>query len=130
MLSDSRAAAPVGTGLTPYGLDPTGMTVPPLEVPNLRQPKDTPSDPKPPVVATAPAADTFPLAKVSTASVPGMKRCAIASSNAQACWELADSAMTAIPDYSLEGNNDLTGTLKVGPAVKTIGTSAFANRLC
>ena len=47
-LSDSKPAAPpVGTGLTPYGPGPTGMSVPPSEVPTLRQPKDKPSDPKP-----------------------------------------------------------------------------------
>ena len=133
VLSDSKPAAPpVATGLTPYGTGPTGMSVPPFAVPTLTQPKITPSvDPKPaPVGATAPAADTFPLAEVSTASVPGLKRCAIAPSGTEACWELADPAMTAIPNSFLEGNNDLTGTLKVGPAVKTIGTSAFANRLC
>ena len=61
-----------------------------------------------------------------------MKRCAIAPSGTEACWELADPAMTDIPD-DFTGitdditNNDLTGTLKVGPAVKTIGASAFAN---
>ena len=45
VLSDSKAAAsPVGTGLTPYGTGPTGMTVPASEVPNLRQPKHTPSE--------------------------------------------------------------------------------------
>ena len=128
-LSDSKPAGapPVGTGLTPYGPGFTGMSVPPVEVPTLTQPTvDKPSDPKPaPVGATAPAADT---GEVSTASVPGMKRCAIAPSGTEACWELANPAMTDIPDYFLgEGNNDLTGTLKVGPAVKTIGTSAFAN---
>ena len=42
-------------------------------------------------------------------------------------WELADPAMTDIPDFFREGINDLTGTLKVGPAVKTIGASAFAD---
>ena len=125
VLSASRAAVPVGTGPTPYGTGPTGMTVPPFEFSDKPQPKDTPSDPKPaPVGATAPAADT---GEVSTASVPGMKRCAIAPSGTEACWELADPAMTNIPDYFLEGNSDLTGRLKVGPAVKAIGTSAFAN---
>ena len=101
VLSDSKPAAPpVGTGLTPYGPGPTGMSVPPFEVPTLPQPKITPSgDPKPaPVGATAPAADT---GEVSTASVPGMKRCAIAPSGTEACWELADPAMTDIPDYFL-----------------------------
>ena len=85
--------------------------------------KDTPADPEPPVVATAPADDTVPLV-VSLASVPGMKKCAIAPSGTEACWELADPAMTDIP----QGNTDLflSGTLKVGPAVKTIGAFAFA----
>ena len=35
--------------------------------------------------------------------------------------------MTDIPNDFLEGNTDLTGTLKVGPAVKTIGASAFTD---
>ena len=83
--------------------------------------------PRPRYDTTPPATDTFPLGEVSTALVPGVKRCAIAPSGTEACWELADPAMTAIPAYFLEGNNDLTGTLKVGPAVKIIGTSAFAN---
>ena len=125
-LSASKPAAPtVGTGLTPYGPGPTGMSVPPFEVPTLPQPKvDKPSDPKPaPVGATAPAADT---GEVSTASVPGMKRCAIAPSGTEACWELADPTMTDISEDFLEGNTYLTGTLKVGAAVKTIGSNAFA----
>ena len=36
-------------------------------------------------------------------SVPGLKRCAVAPSGAEACWELADPAVTAIPD-GLQGN--------------------------
>ena len=89
--------------------------------------KDTPADPEPPVVATAPADDTVPLV-VSLASVPGMKKCAIAPSGTEACWELADPTMTDIPHDFLQGNTDLflSGTLKVGPAVKTIGAFAFA----
>ena len=35
--------------------------------------------------------------------------------------------MTDIPDDFLQGDTDLTGTLKVGAAVRTIGASAFAN---
>jgi hypothetical protein len=58
-------------------------------------------------------------------SVPGLKRCAVAPSGAEACWELADPAMTTIPDGFLEGNTNLTGTLRVGPAVKTVGARAF-----
>ena len=50
VLSDSKAAAPVGTGLPTYV-------------------NDTPADPESPVVATAPADDTVPLV-VSPASVP------------------------------------------------------------
>ena len=86
VLSDSMAAAPVGTSL------PTSV-------------KDTP-DPSP-------------------VSVPGLKRCVVAPSGAEACWELADPAMTAIPDGFLQGNTNLTGTLRVGPAVQTIGPWAF-----
>eukprot|EP00964_Phaeocystis_antarctica_P000430 scaffold231_cov50-Phaeocystis_antarctica.AAC.2 len=123
--SDSKAAAPVGTSLTSYaGTGLKGVIVtPPFETPTYV--KDTPADPEPPVVATAPADDSVPLV-VSLASVPGMKRCAIAPSGTEACWELADPAMTDIPDNFLTGNTDLTGTLKVGPAVKTIGARAFA----
>ena len=116
----------MGTGLTSYaGTGLKGMFVtPPFETPTYV--KDTPADPEPPVVATAPADDSVPLV-VSLASVPGMKRCAIAPSGTEACWELADPAMTDIPDNFLPGNTDLTGTLKVGPAVKTIGALAFAD---
>ena len=42
------------------------------------------------------------------------------------CWELADPAMSAIPDGFLQGNTNLTGTLRVGPAVQTIGARAFS----
>ena len=136
--SDSKAAAPVGTGLTSYagtGLKGVIVTLP-FEAPtyvkvvwdlegHATYVKDTPADPEPPVVATAPADDTVPLV-VSLASVPGMKKCAIAPSGTEACWELADPAMTDIPDDLLNGNTDFTGTLKVGPAVKTIGAFAFA----
>ena len=86
VLSDSKAAAPVGTSL------PTSV-------------KDT-ADPPP-------------------ASDPELKRCAVAPSGAEACWELADPALTAIPDEFLQGNTNLTGTLRVGPAVQTIGARAF-----
>ena len=87
VLSDSKAAAPVGTSL------PTSV-------------KDTP-DPSP-------------------VSVPGLKRCAVAPSGAEACWELADPAMKAIPEGFLQGNTNLMGTLRVGPAVQTIGARAFS----
>ena len=95
VLSDSRAAAPVGTGLTVYS----------AEVPIYDKNTHT--------VEWAPT---------------GMKRCAVAPRGAEACWELADpQAMTNIPVDFLNGNTDLTGTLKVGAAVRTIGASAFAN---
>ena len=87
VLSDSKAAAPVGTSL------PTSV-------------KDTP--------------DPYSV------SVPGVKRCAVAPSGAEACWELADPAVTAIPDGFLQGNTNPTGTLRLGPAVQTIGARAFS----
>ena len=81
--------------------------------------KDTPS----------PLKDTLEYIKdtpdPSPVSVPGLKRCAVAPSGAEACWELADPALTAIPDEFLQGNTNLTGTLRVGPAVQTIGARAF-----
>ena len=92
----------MGTGLTSYaGTGLKGVIVtPPFEAPTYV--KDTPADPQPPVVATAPADDTAPLV-VSLVSVPGVKRCcAIAPSGTGACWELADPAMTGIPDYFLD----------------------------
>lgn len=63
----------------------------------------------------------------SPASVSGLKRCAVAASGPEACWELADPAMTEIPDEFMQGNSDITGTLRVGPAVKSISARAFAN---
>ena len=101
-----------GTGLT-------GMIVcpPPFEAPTYV--KDTPSDPEPPVVATAPDDDTVPLV-VSFASVPGVKKCAIAPSGTEACWELADSAMPDIPNDFLNPLNSLSvsqhGHPQGGPA--------------
>ena len=55
-----------------------------------------------------------------------MKRCTIAPSATEECWELADPTMTDIPDSFLNRNAEVTGTLRVGPAVKTIGPYAFA----
>ena len=101
--SASKAAAPVGTGLTyQHGTKPTGMTVTPFEVRTYD--KDTADD------EWAPR---------------GMKRCAVAPGGAEACWELSDPTMTDIPDDFLHDYTGLTGTLKVGAAIKTIGTSAF-----
>ena len=54
-----------------------------------------------------------------------MKKCAVAPRGAEACWELADPAMTAIPDGFLQGNTNFTGTLRVGPAVQSIGARAL-----
>ena len=67
---------------------------------------------------------SFPFG-VTIVSVPGANRCPIAPSGT-ACWELADPTMTDIPDDFLYGKPDLTGTFKVGPAVKAIGAFAFA----
>ena len=101
--SASKAAAPVGAGLTSeHGTGPTGMTVTPFEVRTYD--KDTADD------GWAPR---------------GMKRCAVAPGGAEACWELSDPTMTDIPDDFLHDYTGLTGTLKVGAAIKTIGTSAF-----
>ena len=54
-----------------------------------------------------------------------LKKCAVAPSGAEPCWELADGTMEDIPKDFLKGNTDLTGTLKLGAAVKTIGDRAF-----
>ena len=62
---------------------------------------------------------------VSTIVPPGLKECAVAPSGTEPCWELADPDMTDIPDNFLRANTDLTGTLKLGAAVKTIGKKAF-----
>ena len=41
------------------------------------------------------------------------------------CWELADPTMTDIPADFLKDNTDLTGTLKLGAAVKMTGSWSF-----
>eukprot|EP00964_Phaeocystis_antarctica_P059190 scaffold35139_cov60-Phaeocystis_antarctica.AAC.1 len=61
----------------------------------------------------------------SAPSIPGLKKCAVAPSGTEPCWELADPDMTDIPVSFLEFNTDLTGTLKLGAAVKRIGEYAF-----
>ena len=58
---------------------------------------------------------------------PVLKKCAVAPSGTEPCWELADPGMTDIPDNFLQYNTDITGTLKLGAAVKTIGSNAFRN---
>ena len=60
-------------------------------------------------------------------SIPGLKKCAVAPSGTEPCWELADPTMTDIPQNFLQLGADLTGTLKLGAAVKTIGTNAFSS---
>ena len=54
-----------------------------------------------------------------------MKRCAVAPRGAEACWELADPAMTAIPHGFLQGKTNVTGTLRVGAHVQSIGARAL-----
>ena len=59
--------------------------------------------------AAAPVGTSLPTSVKDTpdpysVSVPGLKRCAVAPSGAEACWELADPAMTVIPDGFLQGN--------------------------
>ena len=60
-----------------------------------------------------------------SAPFPGLKKCAVVPSGTEPCWELADPDMTDIPEDFLKENADLTGTLKLGAAVKTIGKQAF-----
>ena len=55
----------------------------------------------------------------------GLKECDDAPSGTGPCWELADPTMTDIPADFLKDRTDLTGTLKLGAAVKTIGSWAF-----
>ena len=84
-------------------------------------------------------ASSFPIGVSIVWAPPGLKECAVAPSGTEPCWELADPGMTDIPDYFLyfrsslgvvwdglpDYYKDLTGTLKLGAAVKKIGTGAF-----
>eukprot|EP00964_Phaeocystis_antarctica_P138371 scaffold103058_cov57-Phaeocystis_antarctica.AAC.1 len=79
----------------------------------------SPSSP-PPSLSPPPPSPSPPLV-----TIPGLKECAVAPSGTGPCWELADPDMTDIPDNFLRANTDLTGTLKLGAAVKTIGDGAF-----
>ena len=60
-------------------------------------------------------------------SITGLKKCAIASSGPKPCWELANPNMTDIPFAFLFNHADLTGTLKLSAAVKSIRGYAFCN---
>ena len=51
----------------------------------------------------------------------GVKEC----TDGEMIWELVDPDMTGIPNNFLKGSKGLTGTLKLGAAVKTIGKKAF-----
>ena len=53
----------------------------------------------------------------------GVKQCI----DGELIWELADPTLVDIPANFLKGSKDLTGTLKLGAAVKTIGSFAFAH---
>ena len=58
-----------------------------------------------------------------------VQECFFAKSGVKRCndvWELADPTMEDIPADFLKGRYSLTGTLKLGAAVKTIGDTAFA----
>ena len=68
---------------------------------------------------------SFPAGVSIITIPPGLKQCAVAPSGTEPCWELADPDMTDIPVSFLQGNTNLTGTLKLGAAVKTIGDAAF-----
>ena len=57
-----------------------------------------------------------------------VQECFFAKSGVKRCndvWELADPTMTDIPEAFLRETTNLTGTLKLGAAVKTIGRAAF-----
>ena len=96
----------------------------------LRDANDPPALPPPPPPLRPPAPPSLPTSEDtpvdSPVSVPGLKRCAVAPSGAEACWELADPAMTVISNDILQGITSITGTLRVGPAVQTISVRAFA----
>ena len=51
----------------------------------------------------------------------GVKECI----DGEVIWELADPDTTGIPNNFLKGKSKLTGTLKLGAAVKKIGKNAF-----
>ena len=62
----------------------------------------------------------------------GVQECFITKDGAKECtdaaemvWELVDPDTTDIPNNFLKGSTDLTGTLKLGAAVKKIGKNAF-----
>ena len=90
----------------------TGTIVTPFTVPAY---KAAPSPPK---------SHSFPSG-VSIVSIPGLKKCDVAPNGTAPCWELKDTTMEYIPADFLKDNTDLTGTLKLGAAVKSIGGEAF-----
>ena len=51
----------------------------------------------------------------------GVKEC----NDGEMIWELAELGLEVIPNNFLKGSKDLTGTLKLGAAVKKIGKNAF-----
>ena len=51
----------------------------------------------------------------------GVKEC----TDGEVIWELVDPDLKVIPNNFLKGKGKLTGTLKLGAAVKTIGKNAF-----
>ena len=78
-------------------------------------------------VALAAAALVATVAIVAAAALfSRLKKCAGTPSGTEPCWELADgTCLEDIPISFLSENTDLTGTLKLGTAVKTIGRTAF-----
>eukprot|EP00964_Phaeocystis_antarctica_P069017 scaffold41845_cov54-Phaeocystis_antarctica.AAC.3 len=60
-----------------------------------------------------------------------VQECFITKSGVKECidgeiiWELVDPDLKVIPSNFLKGKGKLTGTLKLGSAVKTIGKNAF-----
>eukprot|EP00964_Phaeocystis_antarctica_P085479 scaffold53990_cov51-Phaeocystis_antarctica.AAC.1 len=104
----SQAASLVSIGAWGFsGTDITGTIQTPFTVPTY-------------------AANSFPAGvSIVKVLIPGLKKCAVAPSGTEPCWELTDPTMTDIPANFLRANTELTGTLKLGAAVKTIGSWAF-----
>jgi len=108
-LWDAVSLVSIGEGAF-FDTDITGTIVTPFTVPTFIE------------------ANAFPSG-VTIVSIPELKKCAVAPSGTEPCWELAYPDMTDIPDNFLKDNPYLTGTLKLGAAVKTIGTDAFIDTM-
>ena len=109
-------ACPPGPSTPPPSTPPPSPPPPPSPSP----PPPSPSPPPPLSPSPPPPSPSPPLV-----TIRGLKECAVAPSGTEPCWELTDPTMTDIPADFLRANTELTGTLKLGAAVKTIGSWAF-----